>query len=87
MTVTAGSVRNGLSPGAIGGITGGVLGSALLVCIAVIFVLLKRKKTVRAAPSMEIRQNQQVNVSPESDAPMIAETVNVGGRLRYPETH
>jgi len=84
MTVTA--IRTGLSPLAIGGITGGVLGIALLLCLAVIFILLKRQKSGSTDPHIEPRLDEVADVSPESNISMRKETAPLSGRLQYPET-
>jgi hypothetical protein len=74
-----------LSSSVIGGITGGVLGSLLLSCIAIIWYLVRRQKggggSITAVRSSAIAVERQESAGARLNA---EEVVDVGGRLKYP---
>jgi hypothetical protein len=86
---------SGLSSGAIGGIIGGVIGTAFLISLAIIVFLLKRKKSNVgdiASESASITEPKDHDGTGE-DADIggrlqgigePADDTEVGGRLRYP---
>jgi hypothetical protein len=77
------STGNGLSAGTIGGITGGILGVALLACIAVIFLWMGRQKkssTAATGEMGEVTQGGRLGLVGRE-----IESTDVGGRLKYLE--
>jgi hypothetical protein len=77
---TSGSpIRTGLSPAAIGGITGGLLGSAFLVCLVVILYMVAGRKKLNAMVMPNVPRTR-IGHKPEG-------STGVGGRLQYPEVN